>query len=292
MAVNVHLIDASPYLFRAWFSLPKSIVDPSGNPVNAVYGFTSFLAKYIADEHPTHIAVAFDRHFNGSFRNDFYPPYKAQREASPVELDAQVDPALEVVEALGVSTFIDETNEADDLIATVLDQTWPAGAHYVIVSSDKDLTQLVGDRVTLVDPARNLRFDAAAVKEKFGVRPDQITDFLGLAGDAVDNIPGVRGIGPKTAAQLLQRYGSLEGIYENLAAMRASRSRSDITLAAKLEQDVSLAGLSKRLATVSREAPIRTTLEELRYRRPDDARLDALFERLGFGTLRGRVRPH
>jgi DNA polymerase-1 len=295
MTVTVHLIDASPYLFRAFFSLPKSIVDGDGKPVNAVYGFASFLARYVADERPTHLAVAFDRHFNGSFRNDFYPPYKAQRDASPPELDAQVDPALDVTEALGATTFIDETHEADDLIATVIEQTKGSeqtkhtGAHYVIVSSDKDLAQLVSDRTLLVDPARGLRFDAKAVLEKFGVRPDQMTDFLGLAGDAVDNIPGVRGIGPKTAAQLLQRFGSIEGIYEQVPQLKKSGKRTDATLAAKLEQDVALAGLSKRLATVAIDSPIATTLDALRYRGPDDARVGELFARLGFKTLQSRM---
>lgn len=256
---TVHLIDASPYLFRAFFSLPRTMVDDRGQPNNAVYGFVAFVKKYIADEKPAHIAVAFDRNFNGSFRNDFYPEYKAHRDASPPELEAQVDPALAAVEALGVATFIDETHEADDLIGTIIHQTQSSGAHYVIVTSDKDLTQLVSDRVLLVDPARRLRFDAAAVEEKFGVRPDQITDFLGLAGDAVDNIPGVRGIGPKTAAQLLQRFGTLEAIYENVAAIKP-------TLAEKLTTHAEMAELSKRLATVSRESPIKTTLDALRYR--------------------------
>src|ERR1700682_3942275 len=186
---TVILVDASPYLFRAWFSLPRSIVDPQGRPVNAVYGFASFLAKYSAEERPTHVGVTFDRHFNHSFRNDFYPPYKAHRETSPPELDAQVDPSVEVVEALGAATFIDPRYEADDLIATIIDRTGFAGTHYVIVTTDKDLTQLVSDRVTVVDPARRLRFDPAAVEAKFGVRPDQMTDYLGLVGDAVDNIP-------------------------------------------------------------------------------------------------------
>ena len=263
---TVFLVDASPYLFRAWFSLPRSIVDAEGKPANAVYGLNAFLKKLIADERPTHLGVAFDRHFNGSFRNEFYPPYKAHREASPPELDAQVDPALAAAEALGAATFIDERFEADDLIATVIDRTQDSGVHYVIVTTDKDLTQLVSDRVTLIDPARRLRFDAAAVKEKFGVRPDQITDFLGLAGDAVDNIPGVRGVGPKTAAQLLEKHGSLEGIYEQVPIMRKSRSKSEVSLAMKLEQDVAMAGLSKQLATVSIDAPIEVTLDGLRYR--------------------------
>jgi len=280
MTPTVHLIDASPYLFRSFFSLPRTIADGEGRPVNAVYGFMKFIAKYIADERPTHIGVAFDRHFNQSFRNELYPPYKAQREASPPELEAQVDPAFAVTEALGCAVFIDERYEADDLIATIIDRV---RAHYVIVTIDKDMTQLVNDRVTVFDIARNVRYDAAAVVEKFGVRPEQITDFLGLAGDTVDNIPGVRGIGPKGAAELLQKYGTLEGIYENLPAMRASGKRAQVTLADKLTESAEMAALSKRLATVSTEAPINVSLASLRYRGPDDARLAELYAQLGFG---------
>jgi len=270
MPPTVHLVDASPYLFRAWFSLPRTITDPQGRPVNAVYGFTTFLGKYIAEERPTHLAVAFDRHFNQSFRNEFYPQYKAHRDASPPELDAQVDPCRDVVEALGVARFIDETHEADDLIATIIDRTAESGASYVIVTPDKDLTQLVSDRVTIVDPARNRRFDAAAVKAKFGVRPDQMTDYLGLTGDAVDNIPGVRGIGPKTAAQLLARHGSIEAIPDF--------------------KDAEIAALSKRLATVSRSAPIEGDLDHLQYRGPNDDRVTEVFGRLGFRSLQVRIR--
>jgi DNA polymerase-1 len=251
----VHLIDASPYLFRAFFSIPRSV------PQNAVYGFGKFLEKYISDARPTHIAVAFDRHFNGSFRNEYYPAYKAHREASPPELDAQVDPCLQLVQSLGVATFIDERYEADDLIATIIDRTRSAATHFVIVSSDKDLAQLVCDKVTLIDPARKLLFDPAAVVAKFGVRPEQMTDFLGLAGDAVDNIPGVKGIGAKTAALLLRKYGSIEGIYERIGELAPNAIR------ANLERDVENAGLSKRLATVSTEAPIGTLkLDDLKLR--------------------------
>jgi 5'-3' exonuclease len=276
---TIHLVDASPFLFRAFFSLPKTIVDRAGKPANAVYGFASFFAKYMTDEKPTHIGIAFDRHFNQSFRNQDYAPYKAQRDASPPELDAQVDPCVEMMEALGIATFIDEQFEADDLIATVIDQT-RAQARHVIVTTDKDMTQLVSDRITVYDPGRGLRFDAAAVEAKFGVRPDQMTDFLGLAGDAVDNIPGVKGIGPKTAADLLRRYGSLEGIYRNVPSMKHNAVR------ANLERDVAMAGLSKRLATVSTEAPIRVDVDALRYRGSDEERLKAFSEKFGHTVTR------
>jgi 5'-3' exonuclease len=272
---TVHLIDASPYLFRAFFSVPKSIVDGSGKISNAVYGFTMFLARYIADEKPTHIAVAFDRNFNGSFRNEIYPPYKAQREASPPELEAQVDPALAVTKAIGVATYIDDTHEADDLIATIIEQTDRKDVHYVIVSSDKDLTQLVNARTAFFDYARKARFDSAAVVEKFGVKPEQMTDLLGLAGDSVDNIPGVKGVGPKTAAQLLHEYGSLERLYANLGAMKNRK------LAAKLEEHAEIAALSKQLATVSRESPIKVKLDDLRYREQERPAKEIMDELLG-----------
>ncbi|HVR38500.1 MAG TPA: 5'-3' exonuclease H3TH domain-containing protein [Thermoanaerobaculia bacterium] len=246
----VHLIDASPYLFRAWFSVPRSVVDARGKPINAVYGFTGFLKKYIAGAKPTHIAVAFDRHFNQSFRNDYFPAYKAHREKSPPELDAQVDPSVAAVEAMGITTFIAPRHEADDIIATIIDRIADGEMHFMIVSSDKDLTQLVSDRVTFVDPVRNKYYDPAGVKSKFGVRPDQITDYLGLCGDAVDNIPGVRGIGPKTAAQLLQRHGSIENLVKTWSAA----------------DDIESALLSKRLATAALDAPITVTLDALRYR--------------------------
>jgi 5'-3' exonuclease len=277
--LTIHLVDASPFLFRAFFSLPKTIVGREGKPANAVYGFGSFFAKYMADEKPTHVGIAFDRHFNQSFRNQQYAPYKAQRDASPPELDAQVDPSVEMMEALGVATFIDEQYEADDLIATLIDQT-RGKARHVIVTTDKDMTQLVCDSVTVYDPGRGLRFDAAAVEAKFGVRPDQMTDFLGLAGDAVDNIPGVKGIGPKTAADLLRRYGSLEGIYQNVPAMKHNAVRTN------LERDVAMAGLSKPLATVSTEAPIHAGIDALRYRGPDEKRLQAFTDKFGHGVPR------
>lgn len=282
---TVHLIDASPYIFRAFYSLPDTIRDPDGAPANAIYGFTSFLIRYIGDERPTHMAVTFDRNFNKSFRNKFYPPYKAHRPDPPADLEAQNLPCVEVASVLGLAAFIDPEYEADDLIGTIVAQTRAADCSYVVVTSDKDLSQLVDERLTIHDYARKSRMDSAAVEAKFGVRPDQITDFLGLAGDAVDNIPGVKGIGPKTAAELLRRYKSLEDIYANLPALRASRARGMASTAAKLAAEETMAMLSKRLATVACDAPIRVTLDDLECRGADEQKAEALFRKLGFKTL-------
>src|SRR3954452_21730541 len=164
------MVDASPYIFRAHFSLPSSIRTPDGSPAAASYGFTSFLLKLIADEKPTHLAVAFDRSLNSSFRNEIYPAYKEQRVRPPPDLAAQLDACEEIAAALGAATFIDDRYEADDLIGALCTPLEKDGHGAVIVTSDKDLSQLVNDRVTLLDFGKGLRLDAAAVFEKFGVR--------------------------------------------------------------------------------------------------------------------------
>lgn len=289
---TVLLVDASPYIFRAYYSLPESIKSPDGARVGAVYGFVSFLLKLIADEKPTHFAVAFDRNLNGSFRNDEYPEYKAQRQDPPADLVSQIDPCLEVTAALGIATFIDERYEADDLIATVLARAIPAPHKGVVVSSDKDLAQLVSERVTLLDFAQETRYTPAEVREKFGVRPDQIVDLLALAGDPVDNIPGVPGIGRKTAVDILAAYDSVDNAYAHLDEIASSRLRAAKSLAAKLHEHRDLSFLSKRLATVAADAPIPKGLKlgDLAYKGADMAVVEPLFERLGFKRITDRVR--
>jgi DNA polymerase I len=286
-----HLVDASPYIFRAHFSLPGSIKTPQGAPAAATYGFASFLLKLAADESPTHLAVAFDRNLNGSFRNAEYPEYKAQRQDPPPELVAQIDTCLEVATALGAATFIDESYEADDLIATLLARLTPHGHGGVVVTSDKDLAQLVSDRVSLLDFAQETRYTPATIEEKFGVRPDQITDLLGLAGDPVDNIPGVPGIGRKTAVDLLAAYGHLEDVYAHLDEIPFSKIRAAKSISFKLREHRDLAFLSKRLATVAADAPIpkNVGLEELVYRGADRAVVEPLFDRLGFKKIKERI---
>jgi 5'-3' exonuclease len=286
---TVHLIDASPYIFRAYYSLPGTIRDPNGAKVGAVYGFASFLLKLIADEQVTHLGVTFDRNLNGSFRNRFYPAYKEQRQPPPADLVAQIDPCVEVASALGAATFIDDEYEADDLIATLTARLTPAGHRVVVVTSDKDLAQLVSDQVTLYDFGKGERYDAAAVQEKFGVRPDQITDLLGLAGDPVDNIPGVSGIGRKSAADLLAVYEHVEDIYEKLDEVRFAKIRGAKSLYFRLAESQDKALLSKVLATVAADAPVEAELDDLAFRGADPQRVDEVFARLGFKGLRDRV---
>ena len=287
--MTVHLVDASPYVFRAYFALPDSITGPDGRPVNAVRGFADFLVRLVAEESPTHLGVAFDESLTTSFRNDFFPDYKAQRALPPPELEAQLEACREMAEALGAATYADERFEADDLIATLVAQLREAGHGAVVVSNDKDLAQLVSDDVAWLDFARGTRYTPAGVEEKFGVRPDQIADLLGLAGDSVDNIPGVKGVGKKTAVALLRALGNIEGIYELLDEVADLPIRGAGSVRTRLEADRENAFLSKRLATTSTDAPAPLDLEALRYTGPDVAALDPLLARLGLEGMRGRM---
>jgi 5'-3' exonuclease len=202
-AHTVHLIDASPYLFRAFFSVPASVVDRSGRPANAVHGFASFLLRYLREERPTHVGAAFDQSLTTSFRNELYPGYKAGRELPPPDLEAQQRDCLEMARALGLVTWVDPRYEADDLIAAACASLRRGGHRVVVARSDKDLGQLVEDEVQLFDFARGLRYGPDEIVERLGVLPAQVPDLLGLAGDPVDDIPGVPGIGRKTAERVI-----------------------------------------------------------------------------------------
>ncbi len=286
---TLYLIDASPYIFRAFFSIPTSMRTPSGAAANAVYGFTAFLLDLIKQKEPTHIAVAFDGSLTTSFRNEIYPAYKAQRELPDPELEAQLDSCFAVTEALGMKAFIDDRYEADDIIGTLIAKLAKKDCDFVVVSGDKDLAQFVNKRTLLWDYAKDRRFDTKAVREHFGVRPEQIVALLALQGDAVDNIPGVKGIGSKTAVALLEKFANLEVLYEKLAQVEKMDLRGAAAIRTKLEEGRESAFLSKQLATIAVDAPCKASLKDLHYRGADRARVMALFDELGFGRIRERI---
>lgn len=286
---TVHLIDASPYVFRALYSLPESLVDTVGRPVGAVLGFTNFLIRYLAEEQPTHVGLAFDECLTTSFRNEVYPDYKSNREEAPEGLDEQFELCQAMAAAMGLATYVDGRYEADDLIATLCRQLVRRGHHVIVVSCDKDLTQLVDPRVCFFDYARERRMDERDVYGRFGVWPRQIPDFLGLAGDAVDSIPGVRGVGPKTAVALLDAFGDIDTLYASLDEVSALPVRGASTLGAKLSAQRDMAFLSRDLATVAIDAPVKASLRELAVAGADADRLDPLLEELGFANVRRRI---
>ncbi len=285
---TVYLIDASPYIFRAYYSLPPTIKSPDGMQINAVYGYTDFLLQ-ILKENPTHIAVAFDGSLTTSFRNKIYPEYKAQRALPPPELEAQLSACFQITEALGMSAFIDDEFEADDIIGTLLNQLLKDDHEAILVSNDKDFAQVVSEKVTFWNFAKGEKYNAAAVKEKFGVLPENIVDLLALMGDSVDNIPGVQGVGPKTAQVLLNHFGSLEQIYENIDSVENLSLRGAASVKEKLIQKREMAELSKQLATIAFNAPVKSDFSELEYLGADREKIEPLFNDFGFTHIKDRI---
>ena len=272
----LYLLDGSGFIFRAYYGLRAPMTAPDGTPTNAVFGFMRLLLNVIRDRRPSHIAVAFDPR-GPTFRNEIYAEYKANRSATPEDLVPQMPLCRDAVTALGLPAVEVEGYEADDVIGTLARRWAASGRPCVIVTADKDLMQLVDERITLWD-GKEKETNRDGVIEKFGVPPDRVIDVLGLAGDASDNIPGVPGIGPKTAAQLLDRHGNLEALLAVAPTIKGKRGASLVEFA---EQ----ARLSARLATIDCEVPIE--IDEAMYARtePESAALQAFFEKLGFLSL-------
>jgi len=275
-----HLIDASPSIFAAWYALPD-LRAPDGRPVSATIGFAFSLIRHLGEHRPTSVALAFDESLNTCFRNDVYPDYKSERGEPDAELVMQLEDCREVAECLGLSTHAHPRYEADDLIGTLAHRLAARGDDVLVVSVDKDLAQLVGPRVTMLDTRREEQLDEAGVVGRFGVSPRQIPDLLGLAGDPVDGIPGVAGIGRKTAVALLEHFADLDEVYAKLDDVSSLPLRGAAGVARKLAEGRDLAFLSRELATIVRDAPVRADPRRLRWRGLRAKRLDALCERLG-----------
>lgn len=288
----VHLFDGHVYIFRAYHSLPPMTAD-DGTPCNAAYGFANTLLRYAADEDPSHVAICFDAAMT-SFRNATFPGYKAQRGETPGDLEPQFDLCREIAEALGFASFEQDDYEADDLIGALCEDLVRSSARARILTTDKDLCQLVREdgRVVVHDLAKETTFDADGVRGKFGVSPSQIPDYLGLVGDVVDNLPGVPGIGAKSAAAILQVFESIEAI--PAVAQSGAWGQVQVRGASKLAEKVSLhrdrALATKSLATVLREVPgFSPRLADLAYRGADRGQTEKLFDRLGWSRIRDRV---
>ena len=284
----VYLVDASMYVFRAWHSLPDEFRDADGQPVNAVHGFTRFVLELVERYRPTRLVFAFDIALESNFRNALFPAYKANRDPAPAELKRQFAYCQQVCRALGFVVLADERYEADDLIGTALSQVRRLGHIGLILSADKDLAQLLGTGDVQWDYARNERWGLDGVKARFGVHAHQIADYLGLTGDAVDNIPGVPGIGAKTAASLLDHFGSLDILLERLAEVPFLRLRGSAQHAGRIREHREVALLSRRLATIACDAPLPEDFGSGERRATDNVALEALFEQLRFGPMTRR----
>jgi len=279
-----YLIDASVYVFRAYYSMPDDMVDDSGNPVNALYGFCRFIGDFMENVTPEYVAVLFDESLSKSFRTDIYPQYKANRDPAPPELKRQFEQCRRYVRALGVMEHASPKYEADDLIGTLVEHGRRNGRSSTIVTRDKDLTQLLKQEDVFWDFAGKgkLRYDE--IPDSFGVWPEQIADFLALAGDAVDNIKGVPGVGKKTATVLLQHFGSLDAIYDNLDRVHEVNVRGAKTLGTKLETHRDDAMLARRLTGIACDAPFDDAETLMQPSAPRLGDINALFDEAGIGT--------
>ncbi len=283
---HLHLIDGSAFIFRAYHALPPLTRKSDGLPVGAVAGFCNMLVKYLdgnnGSDAPTHAAVIFD-HSSKTFRNDIYPDYKANRPDPPEDLRPQFPLTREATRAFNLACIEVEDFEADDIIATLSCQARDAGGRVTIISSDKDLMQLVGDGVEMLDAMKNRRIGPAEVEEKFGVGPDRVVDVQALAGDSVDNIPGAPGIGIKTAALLIREFGDLDTLLERAAEVPQPKRRQTLI------DNAGQIRISRRLVELRCDMPTGVSLDDLEVRDPDPEVLLGFLAGMEFRTISRRV---
>jgi DNA polymerase-1 len=283
----VYFIDASYFVFRAYHSMPPDMVDAEGNGTHALYGFARFLSDLLEQVRPERIGVAFDISLRGetSFRNGIYPAYKANRESPTADLERQFGLCREFCRHMGVAEYASSEYEADDIIGTLAARSRAAGLRNVLVTRDKDLSQLIRDGDVFWDYSGNARYHYHDIGPRFGAIPELIADFLALTGDSVDNIPGVPGVGKKTAALLFSIFGSLDELYENLHRVPQLRLRGGAAVAARLLAHKEAAYLAQRLTRIVCDMPLQASLDDLKVRAPDRGKLACFFDTHGFGNI-------
>ena len=281
----LYLIDASIFVFRAHHTVPNTLTDRDGNPVNALHGFARFLGDLIERVRPVHMAVAFDTTRSDSFRYRLYPKYKANRERPPEELRRQFPLCQRACQALGIACFVHGDYEADDIIGTLATRMRAAGEHMVLVSRDKDLAQLVRPGDEYWDYIGDRRYAYGAIAERFGVLPERMPCFQALLGDPVDNIPGVPGIGRKTASLLLKHHESLVHLYASLDGLARLRMRNAGFVVDQLRAYRESAFLARQLTQIACDMPLPVELPALRRREPDLDALNEFYDEVGFGRM-------
>jgi 5'-3' exonuclease len=281
----IYLIDASVYIFRAYYSQLPGMIDRQQRPVHAVFGFARFLGDLLEKTRPPFVAVAFDQRLATSYRNGLYPPYKANRQPAPMDLAAQFDYCRELCAHLGLAAFVDSQYEADDLIGTLSQLMRGHGVRSAFITRDKDLAQLVRDGDLYWDFGARGPLGYGDVHRRFGLPPERFADFLALTGDASDNIPGVPGVGPKTAAALMRAFGSIDDLYGQLGRVGSLGLRGGRELRQRLLEHRESVYLARRLTRIVCDMPLRVAPEDLRPRSPDLPALGAFYDRLGFGPL-------
>jgi 5'-3' exonuclease len=281
----IFLIDASVYVFRAYHSILPDMRDRDGNPAHAVFGFARFLGDLLERVRPTHVAVAFDERRAASYRNRIYPPYKANRERAPADLALQFGHCRELCRRLGLAAFVDPDYEADDIIGTLATSMRERGVRSAFITRDKDLAQLMRDGDLFWDFGARGQFGYHDIERHFGVAPERFADYLALTGDQVDNIPGVPGIGHRTAAALMKAFASLDELYDDLAGVARLPLRGAAGLGARLAAHRESVYLARRLTRIACDLSLGVGGDALRRRLPDLPALAELYDRLGFGPF-------
>ncbi len=280
---RLYLIDGSSYIFRAFFALP-SLTNAAGLPTQAIYGFTTMTLKFLKDHKPEHLVVVLDAG-RETFRNQISEDYKGNRPEAPPDLIPQFPYIRKVLEAMNISVLEQKGFEADDLIATLANKFAAPDIEIIIVSGDKDFMQLVGGSVRLLDTMKSKWIGVDQVREKFGVEPGQVVEVMGLMGDPVDNIHGVKGIGEKTATALIQKFHSLENLYDHLDELDQVGIKGSARVRKALVEGRKSAFLSRELATVRTDVRMEMELDRFRWQRPSKEKLSELFTELGFTQL-------
>jgi 5'-3' exonuclease len=281
----IYLIDASVYVFRAYYSMPPDMTDCDGNPSHATFGFARFLGDLLERAQPHYIAVAFDASLTTSFRNQIYPAYKANREPAPEDLKLQFERCQEFCRHAGIPSFAHNEYEADDIVGSLMTICRKQGLPATLVTRDKDFAQLIRAGDIYWDYTDNARYQYDQIEERFGVAPERFADFLALMGDSVDNIKGVPGVGPKTAAALMKEFVSLEELYDNLDLVAKIPVRGAAKLAARLVEHREAAYLARRLTEIACNMPLEILHSDLTRRAPDMAGLTGFFDRHNFGPM-------
>ena len=278
----VALVDGSNYLYRAFYAIP-ALTNSKGFPTNAIYGFTNMLLKLLRELKPDYIVIAFDVK-GPTTRHEEFTDYKATRKPMPDDLSPQIPFIKDIIRGFSIPVLEMQGTEADDIIGALAEQASQKGWRTVIVSGDKDLMQLIDENVTMVDTMKDKTYDVAAVKERFGVAPDKVVEILGLMGDTSDNIPGVPGVGPKTAQRLIEGYGSLEEVIQNADNLR------NVKLRESFKKYAEQARLSRQLALIRRNIAIDFDLNEAARKEPDKELLTKLFSEFEFSSLLQEIR--
>jgi DNA polymerase I len=280
MSQSVYIVDALNYIYRAYHSVPDSITSPSGMLTNAVLGYLRTLLRIVKERKPAYMVAAFER--DTSFRSAIFTGYKANRTRMPDALAPQIDYCRQITEAIGITCLEADDFEADDIIGTVAVRMSGLGYETIVVTGDKDMSQLVCDGIRVYDIAKEVWLDEQGVRNKFGVAPCQIPDLLALHGDSIDNIPGVTGVGEKTARQILSVCQSVEDIVGSPQLLVGLKFRGRDEILRRIRDNFETVRLSRRLATICCEVPIEVTPERVRYRRGDFKVLSPLCNKLGF----------